>query len=105
MLASQPGGARMQDDRGDENQRQGDRRQAPRTRVLKKGRIVFNQKRSVIDCTVRNLTSAGAMLIVKSLIGIPDRFDLRVDSDAASHAASVVWKRDNQLGVKFIGQL
>jgi hypothetical protein len=92
----------MDDDRGRVEGREDERRLWPRTRVLKKGRIVFNQKRSVIDCTIRNLSPAGALLIVKSLIGIPDRFDLSVDSDAASHAASVIWKRDNQLGVKFV---
>jgi hypothetical protein len=93
---------RMQNDRGGEPE-QRERRQSSRKRVLKKGRIIFNQKRSVIDCTVRNLTAAGAMLSVKSLIGIPDCFDLSVDSEAGSHAASVVWKRDNQIGVKFVG--
>lgn len=94
-------GGRMEADRRQGERRQGERRLWPRTRVLKKGRIVFNQRRSVIDCTIRNLSPAGAMLVVKSLIGIPDRFDLSIDSDAVSHAASVIWKRDNQLGVKF----
>lgn len=50
-----------------------------------------------------HLTSAGAMPIVNSMIGIPTRFDLHVDSKSASHAASVVWKRDNQISVKFAG--
>jgi hypothetical protein len=71
----------------DDNRRQGERRSWPRTRVLKKGRIVFNQRRSAIDCTIRNLSPAGALLIVKSLIGIPDRFDLSVDSDAVTRRA------------------
>ena len=92
----------MDDDRTNGARRQGERRLWPRTRVLKKGRIVFNQRRSVIDCTIRNLSAAGALLIVKSLVGIPDRFDLSVDSDAVNHAASVIWKRANQLGVKFV---
>ncbi len=92
----------MDDDRRQGESRQGERRSWPRARVLKKGRIVFNQRRSVIDCTIRNLSPAGALLVVKSLIGIPDRFDLSVDSDAVSHAASVTWKRGDQLGVKFV---
>ena len=92
----------MEEDRRQSERRQDERRVWPRTRVLKKGRIVFNQRRSVIDCTIRNLTPAGALLIVKSQIGIPDRFDLSVDSDAVSHAANVIWKHDNQLGVKFV---
>ena len=34
--------------------------------TLKAGRIVFNQRRSVLDCTVRNLSSTGACLDVPS---------------------------------------
>jgi hypothetical protein len=41
----------MEDDR-----RESQRRMASQKRTLKKGRIVFNNRRSVIDCTVRNLS-------------------------------------------------
>jgi hypothetical protein len=77
------------------------RRASPRKRTLKTGRIVFNNKRSVIDCTVRNVSAGGALLAVQSLIGIPDSFDLMIDSDTTTHPARVMWKRDGQLGVKF----
>jgi hypothetical protein len=69
----------MEDDR-----RETQRRTAPRKRTLKKGRIVFNNRRSVIDCTVRNLSDGGALLLVNSLIGIPDSFDLTIDSDSTT---------------------
>lgn len=83
------------------DRRESQRRTAPRKRTLKKGRIVFNNRRSVIDCTVRNLSVGGALLLVDSLIGIPDSFDLTVDSDSTTFAASVMWKREGQVGVKF----
>jgi hypothetical protein len=86
----------MEDDR-----RETQRRAGPRKRTLKKGRIVFNNRRSVIDCTVRNLSDGGALLLVNSLIGIPDSFDLTIDSDSTTFAANVMWKRENRLGVKF----
>jgi hypothetical protein len=41
----------------------------------------------VIDCTVRNLSDGGALLLVNSLIGIPDSFDLTIDSDSTTFAA------------------
>jgi hypothetical protein len=41
------------------------------TGTLKAGRIVFNQRRSVLDCTVRNLSSTGACPDVPSTVGIP----------------------------------
>ena len=36
-----------------------ERRTVPRTRILRGGKILFNDKRSVIDCTVRNLSEVG----------------------------------------------
>ena len=86
----------MEDDR-----RETQRRTVPRKRTLKKGSIVFNNRRSVIDCTVRNLSEGGALLLVNSLIGIPESFDLTIDSDSTTFAAKLMWKRENQLGVKF----
>jgi hypothetical protein len=40
-------------------------------------------------------------LLVNSLIGIPDSFDLTIDSDSTTFAANAMWKREGQLGVKF----
>jgi hypothetical protein len=77
------------------------RRPPPRQRTLKKGRIVFNNRNSTIDCTVRNLSPWGALLLVPNLIGVPDRFDLIIDSDGIEQPARVIWKREGQLGVKF----
>jgi hypothetical protein len=46
--------------------------------MLKAGTIF---RRGAIDCTVRNLSDAGAALDVISPVGIPDRFTLVVDKD------------------------
>ena len=51
-------------------------RRTPRRRTLKGGRIVFNNRRSVIDCTVRNLSTGGALLSVPNVSGVPDQLDL-----------------------------
>lgn len=75
------------------------RRSAPRRRVLKQGRIVFNNKHSVIDCTVRNFSETGALLLLKSVIGVPDRFEFEMDGQ--TRLARVVWKREGQMGIKF----
>jgi hypothetical protein len=77
------------------------RQPPPRLRTLKKGRIVFNQRSSAIDCMVRNLSPWGALLTVSSLVAIPDRFDLFIDSDGFERPARVIWKRAGQMGVKF----
>jgi hypothetical protein len=49
-----------------------ERRKKPRHRSLKAGKIVFNRQRSVVDCTIRNLSDDGACLVVASPVGLPD---------------------------------
>ena len=57
------------------------RRERDRQRTLKSGKIVFNHKTSVVDCTVRNLSDTGACLQVGSAVGIPEIFDLLIPVD------------------------
>lgn len=45
-------------------------RRQPRLRTLKSGKIVFNKKSSVLDCTIRNLSGTGACLQVADPTGI-----------------------------------
>ena len=78
-----------------------EQRKLPRARTLKSGKIVFNLQSSVVDCTVRNLTSHGAMLVVPSLIGIPGNFELVLEPDRARHDCRVIWRGENRLGVEF----
>lgn len=78
-----------------------ERRQQARMRTLKSARIIFNGHRSVIDCTVRNLTSGGACLNVESAIGIPERFDVLFVADKSVRPCRMVWHKEKQLGVEF----
>jgi hypothetical protein len=77
-----------------------ERRRFPRNRTLKSGKIVLNQHSSVVDCTVRNLTDHGALLLVPSLVGIPASFELVLEHDQ-HHDCRVVWRGDKRLGVEF----
>ncbi|HEY5047155.1 MAG TPA: PilZ domain-containing protein [Rhizomicrobium sp.] len=76
------------------NKRIGDRR-----RLLKAGRIVFGQGRSVIDCTVRSVSRTGAMLNVQNAVTVPQEFELRWDGNV--RRCTVVWRKVASLGVKF----
>jgi hypothetical protein len=77
-----------------------ERRKHPRRRALKGGRIVFNDRFSALDCTVRNLSPQGALLQVAGPQGIPDAFSLELGSGAV-HACKVIWRRARQVGVVF----
>jgi hypothetical protein len=78
-----------------------ERRQESRRRALKTARIVFNNRFSAIDCTVRNLSQHGAMLLVSGPHGIPDAFLLELDEGATLHDCRVIWREEKRIGVEF----
>jgi PilZ domain len=67
----------------------------------KDGRIVFNHRRSVLDCTVRNLSSTGACLDVQSTVGVPDVFELIIEPDGISRPCRIAWRSERRTGVHF----
>lgn len=73
----------------------------PRRRVLKSGQIHFNNRMSTIDCTVRSLGPDGAGIDVTSSIGVPERFNLSVPSDALDPRCRVVSRSERHLEVEF----
>jgi PilZ domain len=80
----------------------GERRGSPRQRRLNGAKIIFNDKASLIDCVVRDLSREGAQLLVASPIGIPDLFDLRINRNGAERPAKVAWRSNDRIGVKFV---
>jgi hypothetical protein len=78
-----------------------ERRTAARLRSLLRGRIVFNNGNSTLDCTVREISSDGARLEVSEAVTIPDRFDLFIPQKNQTSHAVIVWRRENSIGVTF----
>ena len=78
-----------------------ERRAAARLRSLLRGRIVFNNGNSTLDCTVREISSDGARLEVSEVVTIPDRFDLFIPQKGETSHAVIVWRRENSIGVTF----
>ena len=76
-----------------------ERRTDPRQRMLKAGRIIYNNSSSVFDCTIRNLSKGGACLMVSSPLGLPEEFDLMMEG--ARRRCTVSWRRADRIGVKF----
>ena len=76
-----------------------ERRQESRHRTLKAGRIIFNNKQSVFDCLVRNLSDSGACLQVNGSIDIPVEFALDVDGE--TRPCYLVWMTDTRAGIEF----
>jgi hypothetical protein len=64
-------------------------------------KAIFNEHRSVIDCTVRNLSNSGACLQVSSPVGLPETFELSFDSFRSVRRYRVRWRAVNKIGVSF----
>jgi hypothetical protein len=78
-----------------------EKRRAPRKRTLKGASIAFNDRQSVITCTMRNLSASGALLILPSMHMTPDDFE--VFFDGSYRSARVVRRAGMTLGVAWTG--
>ncbi|MBX9659104.1 MAG: PilZ domain-containing protein [Nitrospiraceae bacterium] len=74
-----------------------ERRMQMRSRTLKTAQIVFNERRSVLDCIVRNTSSVGACLQIAHVLELPDRFMLRMVSDQHQFSCEVKWRRGERV--------
>ena len=81
-----------------------ERRKKPRQRTLKAAKIVFHDKRTVLDCTARNLTDEGASLVVANTVSLPDRFKLTIPLDKFERTCRVVWRKADRVGVQFTNE-
>ena len=82
------------------------RRGARRRRVLKAGVIAYNNRHSTLPCTVRNISETGAQLRLPGLTAAsaPDTFELIIDLDGLEAACTVMWRRGEDIGVRFEGE-
>lgn len=80
-----------------------EKRQSPRHRTLKAGKIMFGKNTGVFDCTIKNVNETGAMVKLPSTIGIPSRVFLYVESEDQRYPAEVVWRTETEIGLKYTG--
>lgn len=78
-----------------------DLRNMQRHRTLKTGRISFQDGACVIDCVIRNMSDAGASLVVPTTVGIPSAFTLVDVHGHTLHRVSVAWRQGDRMGVHF----
>ncbi len=78
-----------------------EKRKTTRRRVLKEGKIIFADGMRVIDCTIRDMSDAGARLLIANTVGVPETFHLFEKSSGMIHPATVIWRQPSAIGVKF----
>jgi PilZ domain len=85
--------------------RMSERRKAPRLKALKGAHILMlDQFGRTVECVVRNISAGGALLALRTLRGVPDKFQLMFDADRVVRQCRVVWRDHTKLGVAFVAQ-
>ena len=77
------------------------RRRAERAHTLRRARIIFDNRMSVFDCIIRDISTGGAKIEVPSPLGIPGHFELAEGAASHGHMCTVRWRADVALGVSF----
>lgn len=72
-----------------------------RRRVLKRGRIIFNNRLSAIDCTIRSLGDEGAEIDVWDPHDIPEKFTLIIAPENVEKSCLVVGRSEKRIEVQF----
>ena len=80
----------------------GERRAIVRTRVHRDAEIVLSGRAAgKIQCTLRDLTNAGACIALACPAEMPDTFELTLDHGRSLRPCRVRWRGDDRLGVSF----
>jgi hypothetical protein len=78
-----------------------ERRQTLRSRVIYGGVIAFNERRSTIECIVRNFTEDGAKIEFENPALLPDEVDLLIAKKSRAFRAKMVWRQATTAGLAF----
>ena len=72
-----------------------------RHRTFKAGKIILNNRCSVIDCKVKDRSFRGAKLDVQGWTELPNQFELQMLPESRTLPVRLVWQRGNAAGVNF----
>jgi hypothetical protein len=78
-----------------------ERRGEVRRKSLLRGRILFNNNRSIVDCLIREISSAGARLVFSDSVGVPDAIELHIPQKEQTLHAHVQWRHGQEVGISF----
>ena len=77
-------------------------RAAKRWRTILKGQVVFNNRATVLDCTVQDLSDIGARICFADAVEVPPEFELEIPSRGLRIRPVLIWSRGASHGVMFL---
>jgi hypothetical protein len=78
------------------------RRVSPRSRTLLEGHIIYNNRLSRMECTVRDLSETGARIMFEQPVKVPAQFELQIPKRKLVRQAQVMWYDGQNHGVMFL---
>jgi hypothetical protein len=78
-----------------------ERRRTARQKSFLRGTIHFNNRRSAIDCLVRDISQYGARLTFADSVTVPDVVDLYIPQKDQTLRCHVIWRNGPEAGVAF----
>jgi hypothetical protein len=78
-----------------------ERRQHARARVIYSGVIAYDQRRSTMNCVVRNFCEDGVKVEFDNTALLPDEIDLLIAKKSRAFNAKIVWRGEREAGLTF----
>jgi hypothetical protein len=78
-----------------------ERRQSARARVIYSGVIAYDQRRSTMNCVVRNFSEDGVKVEFDNTALLPDEIDLLIAKKSHAFNAKIIWRSDREAGLAF----
>jgi hypothetical protein len=76
-----------------------ERRGSTRQKSFLRGCIYFNNRRSTLDCLIRDLSDEGARIIFSHTVNVPDIVELYIPQKEQTIRARVKWRHGDDLGL------
>ncbi len=78
-----------------------DRRSRSRQKSFLQGRVYFNNRRSSLDCLIRDFSDFGARLKISESVAMPEVVELHIPNKDEAYRARVQWRTGNEVGLAF----
>ena len=85
-----------------ETQRHANRRTSQRRSALLRGKLVYENGACTLDCTIRDLSEAGARIEVAAGQTVPKHAYLIVVRDGIAYEVEAKWRKLKQIGLFFV---
>jgi hypothetical protein len=76
-----------------------ERRRAPRQKSLLGGKVIFDNHNCSMDCTVRNFSPEGALIVSTESYRMPQAFDFAIPLREEEFHATIVWRKGAMAGL------